>query len=81
MPKGIMQIKNTELDARQIRELETSWKQQITTFKGRHRIPMISIPRGGELQLITFPQPTEMEYKAFIDHLSNMLCALYNMDK
>ena len=80
MPKGIMQIKNTELDARQIRELETSWKQQITTFKGRHRIPMISIPRGGELQLITFPQPTEMEYKAFIDHLSNMLCALYNMD-
>jgi hypothetical protein len=62
MPKGILVTKNADISTEQMQILEQKWRAQVANMRGRHKVPFMGMPRGGELNFISFPQPTEMEY-------------------
>lgn len=80
MPKGLLTTENAEIDEGQLRILEAKWKAQVANHRGRHSIPILGIPRGGKLNFMQFPQPTDLEFKSLLDYIVNVLTSLYGMD-
>lgn len=79
-PKGILTIENAELDDEQMQVLEQRYRRQVATMRGRHRLPILGMPRGGKLGFTRLSPANDMEYRTFLEFLINLLCALYGMD-
>jgi len=80
MPKGLMALTGADMSEAQLQVLENKYKTQVATYRGKHRIPLLPIPRGGQMQFIHFPQATDIEFGNFLDYLVNTVTALYGMD-
>lgn len=80
MPKGLMTLSGADMTAEQLRALEMKYKSMVATFRGKHKVPLLPIARGGKLDFIHFPQATDIEFGNFLNYIVNIICALYRMD-
>jgi len=80
MPKGLFALMNADMSEDQLQTLEAKYKTQVANYRGRHRIPLLPIPRGGNLQFIHLPQANDIEFGNFLDFLYNTLTGLFGMD-
>jgi hypothetical protein len=81
MPKGILQMVNADMSEENQQALSAHFQNQVTRqFRGKHRVPFIPIPRGGELKWVALPQAHDLEYGVFLDYLVSVTTALYGMD-
>jgi hypothetical protein len=82
MPKGLVQLTNADISEEGQQSLSANWQNQVTrNVRGKHRVPFISIPRGGKLEWLAFPQANDLEYGVFLDYLVNTCTSLYGMDQ
>jgi len=81
MPKGLIQLTNADISEEGQQALSANWQNQVTrNMRGKHRVPFISVPRGGKLEWLALPQAHDLEYGVFLDYLVNTCTALFGMD-
>jgi len=80
MPKGMLTLTGADINEQQLRSLEARYKAQVATFRGKHKLPLLPISRGGRIDFIHFPQATDIEFGAFLDYIVNLCSALYRID-
>lgn len=80
MPKGLIALTGADISEDQLQVLEAKYKTQVATYRGKHRIPLLPIPRGGKMDFIHFPQASDIEFGNFLDYLVNTVTALFGMD-
>ena len=80
LPKGLLTLDNAEISDEQMQLLEMTWRDEVAGMRSRNRIPILNAPRGGKVNFISLPAPTEMEFAKETDFIVGILCALFGMD-
>lgn len=80
IPKGFITIEGGEISEENMKQLELSIANQMTSSRSRHRIPILAGPKGQKVVFQHLPQANDLEFKAFIDYFVNIAAAIYQMD-
>lgn len=80
MPKGLLTLTGADISEQNLRALEAKYRSQVATFRGKHKIPLLPISKGGQLTFIHFPQANDIEFGNFLDYIVNLISALYRID-